>query len=95
MWTEILNPLVLLWIWLFVVSALAFSLTLYDKWVAASKTGRRISEKSLFICALAGGALSMFIAMKAVRHKTKHKRFMIGLPVIILAQTVLLYFILS
>ena len=76
-------------------STLAFSLTLYDKWVAVSKAGRRISEKSLFICALIGGALSMFITMKAMRHKTRHKRFMIGLPVIILFQMALLYFALS
>ncbi|MBQ5843177.1 MAG: DUF1294 domain-containing protein, partial [Clostridia bacterium] len=50
----------------------------------------RIPEKTLFLTALFGGSLAMYITMLVIRHKTKHKRFMIGLPVIALAQAVLL-----
>lgn len=46
----------------------------------------RVPEKTLFLFALLGGALGMFLMMKAIRHKTRHKRFMIGLPALILAQ---------
>ena len=52
--------------------------------------GWRISEKMLFTVSLLGGALGMYAAMRAVRHKTLHKRFMIGLPIIITLQVLLL-----
>lgn len=61
------------------------SLTLYDK-IAAIKRKRRIPEKALFLFATVGGALPMYITMLTISHKTKHKRFMIGLPFIIAAQ---------
>lgn len=31
-----------------------------------------------------GGALAEYLTMKAIRHKTLHKKFMIGLPLFIL-----------
>lgn len=53
-----------------------------------------MSEKTLFALSVAGGALGMYAAMCLVRHKTKHKRFMIGLPIIILIQSVILLYLL-
>ncbi len=50
---------------------------------------RRVPEKTLFLFALAGGAVPELVTMLIIRHKTKHKRFMIGLPVIIFAQVIL------
>ncbi|MBQ8794271.1 MAG: DUF1294 domain-containing protein, partial [Clostridia bacterium] len=35
-----------------------------------------------------GGALGMYITMLIIRHKTKHKTFMIGLPFLILVHVV-------
>jgi uncharacterized membrane protein YsdA (DUF1294 family) len=61
----------------------------YDKYAAKRKKAR-IPEKTLFLTALFGGSLAMYITMLVIRHKTKHKRFMVGLPVIALAQAVLL-----
>ncbi|MGN0468695.1 MAG: DUF1294 domain-containing protein [Acutalibacteraceae bacterium] len=61
------------------ISLLCICLTVYDK-VAAKKGKRRISEKSLMICGLFGGALAELLTMKLIRHKTLHKKFMIGLP---------------
>lgn len=46
----------------------------------AIKGKRRISEKTLMLMGLFGGALGELITMKIVRHKTKHALFMIGLP---------------
>ena len=57
--------------------------------------GRRISEKNLFALCLAGGALGMYFTMLRIRHKTRHKRFMIGLPLIILFQLAVLLLILT
>ena len=64
-------------------------MTISDK-SRAKKHKRRIPEKTLFITAALGGAAAMYMTMQAVRHKTKHKRFMIGLPLIISAQIALL-----
>ena len=87
------------WLWLLLlvyflsVSFYSAALTCTDKRLAV-KGGRRIPEKKLFGAALLGGGAAMYITMRIIRHKTLHKRFMIGLPLIILLQTVLLCFIL-
>ena len=77
----------------FCFSLLAVCLTVYDKY-AAKRKKTRIPEKTLFLTALFGGSLAMYIAMLVIRHKTKHKRFMVGLPLMALAQIVLIVFVL-
>lgn len=77
-------PLLIYFLSISLVSAL---ITLSDKY-KAKKGSFRISEKALFLLALAGGALSEYLTMRLIRHKTLHKRFMIGLPVIIILQIV-------
>ena len=75
-------------IFFIILAVIAISVTVYDK-AAAKISKRRIPEKVLFAVAAAGGALPMFITMKVIRHKTRHKRFMLGLPAIILLQAIL------
>lgn len=67
------------------ISLVAFIVTVHDK-RAARKEAWRVPEKTLFIIASLGGALAMYPTMLLIRHKTLHKRFMIGLPVIIVIQ---------
>lgn len=62
-----------------VVAAVSVLLTAFDKF-AAKKRVWRVPEATLMLAGLLGGALPMFITMKLIRHKTKHKKFMIGLP---------------
>lgn len=50
----------------------------------------RISEASLFLTALAGGALGCTLGMQYFRHKTKHWYFKYGMPAIFLAESFLL-----
>ena len=78
-------------IYLLVISFYSVMLTCSDKRLAI-KGGRRVPEKKLFGAALLGGALAMYITMRTIRHKTLHKRFMIGLPVIIILQTAAVVF---
>lgn len=68
-----------------VISLAACIITVSDK-TRAQRHKRRIPEKTLFITAILGGAAAMYMTMNIIRHKTKHKRFMIGLPLIIAAQ---------
>ena len=60
----------------------------YDK-EKAIWGGRRVSEAMLMFLALAGGAVAMYITMILIKHKTRHMKFMIGLPVIIAVQAML------
>lgn len=67
-------------------------LTVYDKYAAKNKKWR-VPEKLLFAVAILGGSAAMYITMLIIRHKTKHLSFMLGLPIIMLLQTVINIFI--
>lgn len=68
------------------ISLVSVVMTVADK-VSAKKGGWRVPEATLMTLGLFGGALSMFVTMKTIRHKTKHKKFMIGLPLEIALHT--------
>lgn len=80
-------------LYLFFINVISIVLCLADK-LKAKLDGWRIPEKTLFITSLIGGSVGMYITMQLIRHKTKHKRFMIGLPIIILVQCALLLWLL-
>ncbi len=85
------NIYLVMLIYFLIISFYSIMLTCSDKHLA-KKGGRRVPEKKLFGAALLGGALAMYITMRTIRHKTLHKRFMIGLPVIIILQTAAVVF---
>ena len=49
----------------------------------------RVKESTLFLLCALGGSAAMYITMRLIRHKTLHKRFMIGIPLIIAVQIAL------
>lgn len=51
----------------------------------------RIPEKKLFITAIIGGSLGILCGMYLFRHKTQHKKFVYGIPAIIILQACLAY----
>ena len=67
------------------IAATGCVMTVYDKYAARHKK-RRVPERTLLLTAALGGALLMFIVMQLIRHKTKHPKFMIGLPALFLLQ---------
>jgi len=74
------------------INALAFLVYGIDKWRAVH--GRwRISETTLLMLAVIGGSIGALLGMKVWHHKTMHKKFKYGLPLILIAQIVLLYLI--
>ncbi len=79
-------------IYLLLVNAVGFVLMLLDKYKAKNNLWR-IPEATLMGVALIGGSVGSLIGMYTVRHKTKHPKFTIGIPVILAAQLVLLSYI--
>lgn len=75
-------------IYLGLISLFAIIFTVYDK-IAAKMEARRIPEKTLFTISVFGGAIAMYVTMLTIRHKTKHKSFMIGIPAIIAAHVII------
>ena len=71
--------------YLIIISIIGFILPPVDK-SKARKNKWRIRERTLFIVSALGGSVAMYISMRIFHHKTKHKRFMIGIPVIIILQ---------
>ena len=63
-----------------------------DKW-KAKQGSWRISEATLLMLAVIGGTIGALLGMQVWRHKTMHKKFKYGLPLILLAQIVLIYLI--
>lgn len=82
------NPFIL---YLLFINVIAFFAMLIDK-RRAIKNQWRISEKALIGMSVAGGSIGMLCGMQAFRHKTKHKKFTIGVPVILAIQILLLGF---
>ena len=61
---------------------------LADKYMA-KKNLWRVSELTLLTIALLGGSIGSLLGMYMVRHKTKHPKFTVGIPVILLGQILL------
>ena len=74
--------------WL-IISLVSFLFTIKDK-SAAKIHRRRTPEATLMLLGLFGGAEAMYITMKLIRHKTQHKKFMIGLPAEIILHIMLI-----
>ena len=72
-----------------VMSVIAFAAFGLDKYKA--KTDRwRTKEKTLFLFAILGGGVGAFLGMQVFRHKTKHTQFVIGIPLIMIVQLILI-----
>lgn len=50
----------------------------------------RIPERTLLGVAALGGSVGVLLGMYTFRHKTKHRKFTLGVPAILLAQLLLL-----
>ncbi len=59
----------------------------------AIKRKWRVPEKTFFIISLLGGSIGVYIGLLTFRHKTRHWYFMIGIPAILIAQAVGVYFL--
>lgn len=72
------------------ISLVSIVVCIYDKWASKHSPRHRTRESAIFaLCAL-GGSVATYVTMLLIRHKTLHKRFMIGIPLIIVAQIIII-----
>lgn len=72
-----------------VLNFLGFVLAGVDKRRAVRKLWR-IPERQLMLVAFFGGAVGLYLGFRVFRHKTRHPKFMIGVPLILLVQVTLI-----
>ncbi|MBQ7099641.1 MAG: DUF1294 domain-containing protein [Oscillospiraceae bacterium] len=81
-------------LYLLLINAAAFVLMLADK-VKARKNRWRIPERTLIGSALLGGSIGALLGMYTFRHKTRHLKFTLGVPAILIAQIALAVFLIT
>lgn len=75
----------ILTLYLLIINAAGFLLMLADKYKAKKKLWR-IPEATLIGVAVLGGSIGVLAGMYTVRHKTRHLKFTLGVPVILAVQ---------
>ena len=81
-------------LYLLLINAAAFVLMLADK-AKARKNRWRIPERTLIGSALLGGSIGTLLGMYTFRHKTRHLKFTLGVPAILIAQIALAVFLIA
>lgn len=81
-------------IYLLIMNALGFLLMLADK-RRARKNRWRVPERTLMTVAALGGSMGSLLGMYTFRHKTRHKKFTLGIPALLVAQVALGIFFLA
>ena len=84
------SPLGILLCWLLVINLVTFLVFGLDKWKAKRKekreSVRRVPERTLFLLSAIGGSVGALLGMRVFHHKTLHRSFRIGVPVILMLQ---------
>lgn len=77
--------------YLILINILGFFVMGEDK-RRAKKHLYRIPEKTLFSVAIIGGSIGSILGMYHFRHKTKHSSFVVGMPIIVILQIILVIY---
>jgi len=78
------------WVVAYLIMNIAGLVIMWEDKRRAKKHEYRISERTLWLVALFGGAIGATAGMQLYRHKTKHTSFKIGFPVLAVIEFVLL-----
>ena len=78
--------------YLFAINIVSFFLYGIDKY-KAKKNKWRISEATLLMIAIIGGSIGALVGMRLWHHKTMHKKFKYGIPLIIIMQIALVAYL--
>ena len=77
-------------IYLAAINVLAFLTYGWDKLSAKRSGARRVPERTLFALALLGGSAGAVGGMFFFHHKTRHRSFAVGFPLLLVVQAVAL-----
>lgn len=70
-----------------IISLISIIVCIYDKVISKkNRVELRIPEAVLLLLSALGGSVAMFVTMLLIRHKTKHVKFMLGIPIIMILQ---------
>ena len=72
-------------LYLIMINVITFALYGLDKWRAMTRQWR-VREKKLIILALIGGSIGAMIGMTVFHHKTRKKKFSVGIPLILVVE---------
>lgn len=75
--------------YLLIINLIGFVIMFIDKSRSIHKEWR-VPEKNLIGLSMIGGSIGMLLGMNLFRHKTKHKKFTIGIPFILILQFLLI-----
>lgn len=78
--------------YLLIINVLAFVCYGLDK-LKAKRNSPRVSERTLLLLALVGGGVGAWLGMLVWRHKTKYAKFRFGVPILLLLQAALYWWI--
>ena len=78
--------------YLLAINIVSFFLYGIDKY-KAKKNKWRISEATLLMMAVIGGSIGAWVGMRLWHHKTMHKKFKYGIPVIMIMQVCLVVYL--
>ncbi|MEI2664660.1 DUF1294 domain-containing protein [Rossellomorea sp. LJF3] len=78
----------ILYLYTVIINIIGFTVMGRDK-RKAERHEYRISERVLWQVAIVGGSVGAYLGMKVFRHKTKHKAFAIGFPLLVIVHCVL------
>lgn len=78
--------------YLVIINILSLLMFGYDK-LKAKKNGWRIPESRFLVLGFLGGAVGIYIGMKIFRHKTKHMLFVLGIPLLMVLNLVIIYYL--
>ena len=84
----------LILIYLVAINVVTFFMYGIDKW-KAKRSKWRISEATLLGMAVIGGSIGAWLGMRVWHHKTMHKKFQLGIPLIIVVQIAMVIWIIS
>ena len=92
--TKTMNTTTLILLYIVLINILTFFIYGIDK-LKAKKSKWRVSENTLIGMAIIGGSIGAWLGMKIWHHKTLHKKFEYGVPLILVAQTALCCYLLK
>lgn len=83
-----------LYFYLAFINIFAVVITVADK-KRAERRKWRVSEAMLLFVSAVGGGVSMYVTMRLIHHKTRKLKFMLGIPIIVAFELILVLYLLN